>query len=326
MLDNNWYLICPERELKKQIITRKILNQEIIIFRDEQGGITALENRCCHRNVKLSLGYLEAGGIVCGYHGWKYDSSGMCIRIPSQLPDTKIPQTARIRSYANLVFNRWIWIFLGDREQADQHKPYNIPEMNEWDFVYQSYTFRSALEFAAESLIDPYHIAYAHQNSIGSLLGQIEEFPAQFNLQILDDGLAGGDLRANRSSFFEKMYFGHTPYLNTRIRFYYPTLSLLEVKFKKRTLLILEQIIKVDEEHVNMLQITFWENIFSLFPPFARYFMHRKSDKIVREDIALLISQADLVKQHGEKWPEVSVKGDEASIAFRKFWGRKMNE
>jgi phenylpropionate dioxygenase-like ring-hydroxylating dioxygenase large terminal subunit len=325
MLQNHWYLICPETELKKQIINRKILNQEIILFRDEQGGIAALENRCCHRNVRLSLGYLEQGHVVCGYHGWKYDSAGTCIHIPSQTAEAKIPQTAKIRSYPTLVFNRWIWVFMGDAEKAAGIKPYDLPEMKEWNFTYQSYTFESDLELAAESLVDPYHLNYAHRRSIKSLLGRIEEFPAQFNLQVLEDGLSGTYLRANRGSFFEKMYFGHEPLLTAHIRFYYPTLSRLEVRFKKRILLILEQIIEVDDRHVNMIQITLWKNIFSLFPAFARFFMKRKSDQIVREDLALLSSQAELSRQHGGKLPEVSVKGDEVSIAFRKFWRKMIN-
>ena len=326
MLSNHWYLICPEKELQKQIINRKILNEEIIIFRNGQGAITALENRCCHRNVRLSLGYLDQGQVVCGYHGWKYDSTGSCIHVPSQTAEAKIPKTARIKSYPVQVFNRWIWVFLGDAEQAAVIKPCNIPEMKEWNFTYQSYTFKADLELAAESLVDPYHIAYAHRNSIKSLLGQIEESPANFNLQTVDDGLAGTYLRVNRSTFFEKMYFGHDPYVTTRIRFYYPTISRLEIEFKKRTLLILEQIIKVDDDHVNMMQITLWKNIFSLFPAFARYFMYRKSDKIVKEDIALLSSQADIIKRQGENLAEVSVKGDEVSITFRKYWRKKMSE
>ena len=326
MLTNHWYLICPEKELQKRMIRRKILNEEIIIFRNETGAVRALENRCCHRNVKLSQGYLDSGQVVCGYHGWKYDSGGICIQIPSQSAEAKIPQTARIRSYPARVFNNWIWVFMGDAEQASSVKIYDIPEMRDWNFTYQSYVFKCDLEFAAESLLDPYHIAFAHRNSIKSLLGQIEEFPARFNLEVLADGLAGTYLRSNRGSFFEKMYFGFDPLITTHFRFYYPTLSRLEAQFKNRSLLILEQIIKVDNEHVQMMQITLWKNIFPLFPAFARFFMSRKSDRIVKEDIALLSSQHDILKRHGEKLPQVSVKGDEISIAFRKFWRQKMGE
>jgi hypothetical protein len=82
------------------------------------------------------------------------------------------------------------------------------------------------------------------------------------------------------------MYYGR----KAGIRFYYPNISRLQVNFKERTLLILEHVMAVENEHVEMMQITLRHNIFSLFPSFARYFMARKSEKIVNEDIVLLES------------------------------------
>ena len=52
--------------------------------------------------------------------------------------------------------------------------------MDEWPFTYKSYTIKADLETTAESLIDPYHIAYVHRNSIKSFMGQIQEHPADF--------------------------------------------------------------------------------------------------------------------------------------------------
>ena len=54
--------------------------------------------------------------------------------------------------------------------------------------------------------------------------------------------------------------------------------------------------------------------------------MARKSAKIVGEDIELLASQLNLKRSYGNELPEVSVKGDEVSLAFRKFWRRKVKE
>jgi len=54
--------------------------------------------------------------------------------------------------------------------------------------------------------------------------------------------------------------------------------------------------------------------------------MSRKSAKIVEEDIDFLSSQLDIMRARKENWHEVSVKGDEISLAFRKFWRRKMKQ
>ncbi len=326
VIKNYWYLICPASEIKNQIITKTLHGQKIIIFRNKEGNLAALEDRCCHRNVRLSLGYLREGRVVCGYHGWEYDNQGNCVLIPSQLPENKIPPAAKIKSYPVQEFNRWVWIFIGDPAKADQIKPLDIPEMNQWDFTYKSYVFKADLESTAESLVDPYHIAFAHRNSIRSFMGQIEEFPADFDIQFHEDGIEGHYNRANRGTFAEKLYFGRDKNLDTYYRFYFPNMSRLQINFKNRTLLILEHVIQVDNDHVEMMQITLWKNIFSRFPAFGRFFMARKSAKIVGEDIELLASQLNLKRSYGDELPEVSVKGDEVSLAFRKFWRRKVKE
>ena len=318
MIKNHWYLVCPSHEVTHKLMTRKIVGENILFFRERSGKAVAVEDRCCHRNVRLSLGFLKDNTVVCGYHGWEYDgSSGTCVRIPSQTEEAKIPKTAQIKSYPVKEFNRWLWVFPGDPEKADSVPLPDIPELNEWDFTYGSYTFRAVLESAAESLIDPYHIAFVHRNSIQSFMGQITDFPAEFNLKFVDDGFEGNYRRANVGKLSEKIYFGRDPYIRTFYRFYYPSISRLELRFRKRTLLILENVYAVDDEHITMMQITLWKNIFPMFPAFARYFMQRKSAKIVKEDIAFLESQYDIQRT---KRQEVSVTGDEVSLAFRKYW------
>lgn len=326
MLRNKWYLICPSDELQNKIVKKRILGEDIIFFRNQDGNVAALEDRCCHRNVNLSLGYLNSNTIVCGYHGWEYDKNGSCVKIPSQLPGDKIPPTAKIKSYPVKDFNKWVWIFLGDEEKSLKINPTDIPEMNEWPFTYKAYTFQADLESTAESLIDPYHIAYVHRNSIKSFMGQIKESPADFNLKILDDGIEGFYRRANVGTKAEIVYFGDDENIGTRIRFYYPNISRLEIRFKERTLLILEHIMQVDDEHVEMKQITLWKNIFPKFPMFAKYFMAKKSAKIVVEDIDFLSSNLEILQKTKDKYHEVSVKGDEVSLAFRKFWRKKLQE
>ena len=326
MLRNKWYLICPSDELKNKIVKKRILGEDIIFFRNQDGDVSALEDRCCHRNVNLSLGYLNSNTIVCGYHGWEYDKNGSCVKIPSQFPGDKIPPTAKIKSYPVKDFNKWVWVFLGDEEKSIQINPTDIPEMNEWPYTYKAYTFKADLESTAESLIDPYHIAYVHRNSIKSFMGQIKESPADFNLKVLDDGIEGFYRRTNVGTKAEKVYFGDDENIGTRIRFYYPNISRLEIRFKERTLLILEHIMQVDDLHVEMKQITLWKNIFPKFPLFAKYFMAKKSAKIVAEDIDFLSSNLEILQKTKDKYHEVSVKGDEVSLVFRKFWRKKLQE
>jgi phenylpropionate dioxygenase-like ring-hydroxylating dioxygenase large terminal subunit len=322
MFNDYWYLICPERELVTgKIKSVSILGQNIILFRTKKNEIVALEDRCCHRNVQLSLGFLKNDRIVCGYHGWEYDSRGICQCIPSQNTESKIPPTAKIKSYPVKIYNRWLWLFMGkDKKGALTSLP-DIPEMQQWPYVYQSYNLKADLAVTAESLIDPYHIAFVHRDTIGFLIGQIKEDDPEFNLEILPDGVRGKYRRKNVGHFIEKLYFGNRSYYITDYRFFFPNLSYIKINFDKRILLIIEHVVPVSNNILNMIQITLWDNIFKGASRFAHWFMQRKSDAIVKEDLALLESHLQYQSQR-----DISVKGDRISLAFRQFWRKKENQ
>jgi phenylpropionate dioxygenase-like ring-hydroxylating dioxygenase large terminal subunit len=333
MLTDKWYLICPVDELKpKKIRKLTILEHPLIAFRDAEGKPAVIEDRCCHRNVPLSLGKMnQKGCVVCPYHGWEFNGEGRCVHIPSLPKEDEIPRTAKVRRYPTRVQHKLLWVFLGEEEKAEVVAPPPIPEMEIWPFVAREHIFEADLESAAESLLDPYHIAFTHRDSIGTLLGSIEgleEMP-DFHIEVVEDGLIGKYLRENTASLFEKTYFGNDPKVHVNYRFFYPNLSRLEIVFRDRVLLILEHIMQVDAKRVSMTQITLWKNIFSPFHFFAKFFMRRKSDHIVSEDIALLQAQRQIMDAMREKEGrvrEVSVRGDAISLAFRKYWRAQMKK
>jgi phenylpropionate dioxygenase-like ring-hydroxylating dioxygenase large terminal subunit len=51
------------------------------------------------------------------YHGIKFGPDGACVEIPGQ---TKIPHKARVRTFPVVEKNNWIWVWMGEPEQADE--------------------------------------------------------------------------------------------------------------------------------------------------------------------------------------------------------------
>lgn len=90
---NAWYVAARRCELgADRILARTICGEAIAFFVDSAGEIRALADRCCHREMPLTRGFLERGTIRCGYHGLRFDGSGKCVEIPGQ---TSIPPRAR---------------------------------------------------------------------------------------------------------------------------------------------------------------------------------------------------------------------------------------
>ena len=85
----------------------------------EDGTPVALEDRCAHRHLPLSMGKLVGDTLQCHYHGLRYDKTGACVRVPGQ---DMIPRSARVKSYPVVERYHWLWIWMGDPALADPDK------------------------------------------------------------------------------------------------------------------------------------------------------------------------------------------------------------
>src|ERR1700761_9563899 len=78
-----WYPLAWSDEIKSgQVIGREFAGQPIALFRTKAGQLTALEDRCAHRQVPLHLGVVNGDTLKCGYHGWAYNQAGKCVDVP----------------------------------------------------------------------------------------------------------------------------------------------------------------------------------------------------------------------------------------------------
>ena len=58
----------------------------------------AVENRCAHRQIKLTIGHVKKCDLVCIYHGWSYDEHGRLVDMKHDHFGKKLPVLS-IRSY-----------------------------------------------------------------------------------------------------------------------------------------------------------------------------------------------------------------------------------
>ncbi|MCA0044942.1 Rieske (2Fe-2S) protein [Celeribacter litoreus] len=81
---------------------------EIVVWRDISGKAHAWEDRCPHRGMKMSFGFVRGDHIACLYHGWEYDESGNCQYIPAH-PDLEVPKSICISRYGVAETGGMIW-------------------------------------------------------------------------------------------------------------------------------------------------------------------------------------------------------------------------
>jgi nitrite reductase/ring-hydroxylating ferredoxin subunit len=81
---------------------------EIVVWRDTSGVAHAWEDRCPHRGMKMSFGFVRGDNITCLYHGWEYDETGTCQYIPAH-PDLEVPKSICVARYAVAETGGMIW-------------------------------------------------------------------------------------------------------------------------------------------------------------------------------------------------------------------------
>ncbi|MBW9050811.1 Rieske 2Fe-2S domain-containing protein [Rhizobium mesosinicum] len=89
----------------------------IALWRSQSGRVSASSDRCPHRGMRLSHGFVRGEALSCIYHGWSYSSAGTCIRIPAH-PDLVPPETIRVAVHKVEESNGVIWVATG--EPAEQ--------------------------------------------------------------------------------------------------------------------------------------------------------------------------------------------------------------
>ncbi|MDE1992813.1 MAG: Rieske (2Fe-2S) protein [Rhizobiaceae bacterium] len=72
---------------------------EIVVWRDNSGNAHVWEDRCPHRGMRMSFGFVRGDHIACLYHGWQYDTAGQCRYIPAH-PTLEVPQTIKVPTYS----------------------------------------------------------------------------------------------------------------------------------------------------------------------------------------------------------------------------------
>lgn len=89
----------------------RVDNAEYVVWRDADGKVHIWEDRCPHRGMKLSLGFVRGDRIACLYHGWEYGTDGRCQKIPAH-PELPVPDSITVDTFGAVESSGLIWLTL----------------------------------------------------------------------------------------------------------------------------------------------------------------------------------------------------------------------
>ena len=165
LLRRFWLPVLLSAELPEADGTPKkivVMGEELLAFRDTRGVVGVIDQYCPHRGANLWLGRNEECGIRCVYHGWKFDTDGRCVDMPTSYPDLNAKDLIRIKSYPVREWGDMIWAYMGPADQ--------VPELPDLEMALLPASHRYVTKKwqdcnwvqAMEGSIDTAHFTFAH--------------------------------------------------------------------------------------------------------------------------------------------------------------------
>ena len=161
-----WYLVADARDITDAPVGLKRLGQDIVIWRDGNGEIHVLEDRCPHRGARLSKGRLQGGRLACTYHGLQLDGDGVVAATPPT-PDCPLVGQKAVRSYPCRELAGGVWVYFGDdpdRAPEDMVLPEEFSS-DEWSSFLFSEVWDCNYQVVLDNRLDPMHGSYLHNDS-----------------------------------------------------------------------------------------------------------------------------------------------------------------
>jgi phthalate 4,5-dioxygenase len=179
----------------------RLMGENLVLFRDTEGRVGLIDERCPHRTASLFYGRNEEGGLRCVYHGIKFDVDGACVDVPC-VPNGSDEQMRNIRralktkSYPCLERGGVVWTYMGPPEL----KP-AFPDL-EWTLLpeNQRYATRHIQECnwlqGLDGGFDSSHLSFLHSGAVDLRKGSTDKdrriVPSRYEVAPLDGGFACG--------------------------------------------------------------------------------------------------------------------------------------
>jgi phenylpropionate dioxygenase-like ring-hydroxylating dioxygenase large terminal subunit len=162
-----WHVIALSNEVKKgKSLKRNLYEIPILIWRDDAMSVHGLLDVCSHKKAPLEVCDFNKNHVLCQYHGWKYNSSGNLIDIPSS-QHLVSKMKCKVDTFQIIEQNGFIWIYLDTQNKASfVPEPLTEVEGSQWEYYHTSMVFETNEELLIENFMDATHTPMVHDKLI----------------------------------------------------------------------------------------------------------------------------------------------------------------
>jgi phenylpropionate dioxygenase-like ring-hydroxylating dioxygenase large terminal subunit len=164
-----WWPVARSDAVGAQPLAVRLLDEGLVLWRQPDGAVAVLADRCPHRGARLSLGEVVNGHLQCPYHGWRFAGDGHCMAIPAQPAFQPGPVHAACRHQAQEAHGL-VWVRLADAAAADGLPWPGLPDLTHLParhLLYGPFDVATSAPRAVENFLDTSHFAFVHRGWLG---------------------------------------------------------------------------------------------------------------------------------------------------------------
>jgi phenylpropionate dioxygenase-like ring-hydroxylating dioxygenase large terminal subunit len=161
-----WHPVFLSKDLGEQPVAIKILDEELVIFRDKSGNLGLVHKHCPHRQASLEFGMCTDNGIQCCYHGWHFAADGSILDVPGQPQKAAnmIKDRVRLGAYPTHEYKGLIFTYMGPIESIPEFPVYDSFDFEDMEMVPYKAPFSCNWLQVLDAIVDPIHTAFLHSN------------------------------------------------------------------------------------------------------------------------------------------------------------------
>jgi phenylpropionate dioxygenase-like ring-hydroxylating dioxygenase large terminal subunit len=149
-------------------IRATVLGEDFVAFRDTNGRIGLLDERCCHRGASLVLGRVEHCGIRCLYHGWKYAVDGTILETPN-LATSTFRDRVKHGAYPVREAGGLGWVYLGPPGTEPSFPAFAWADASPDELMISEMIMDCNWMQVLEGSIDSSHVAILHLDTLATM-------------------------------------------------------------------------------------------------------------------------------------------------------------
>ncbi|MBD2432030.1 MULTISPECIES: Rieske 2Fe-2S domain-containing protein [Fischerella] len=290
-----------------------LYDEPLVLFKNQQGNFTCLQDCCAHRAAKLSDGRVTDGKIECLYHGWQYGGDGKCLYIPQLPADAKIPTKACVQSFLTVERQGILWVWPGKLEIAEIESIPIVPVLDKPGYIHTDYMVDLPHDqtYLIENVLDPAHVSIIHHGSQGN-----RKDAQPLEIEIIENSTRG--IRAKWRGTKKPDQVWHD------VEFVAPNLvhNIINLGQRGWCVGLVSYGVPLGKGRCRLL-FRGYRNFLPFTLQFQpRWFQHFKWNKILEQDFDVIARQQQQIEQLGKSLKEIYLPlktTDTLVIAYRKW-------